>query len=143
MYFNGNDHLMEYNEINDVCYESNDAGAIYAGRNWRMRGNVIRYNYLHDISGFEGKGCVGVYLDDVVAPNSEVRDSIPDNFIIANLLFVNPKNPKQGEYQLGKNSLALKLGFKQVPFDKMGLYKSDNRVNWPDSKSNEINFQLN
>src|SRR5690606_1001685 len=63
-YFNGNDHIMEYNEIYDVCYESNDAGAIYAGRNWTMRGNIIRYNYLHDISGFEGKGCVGVYLDD-------------------------------------------------------------------------------
>jgi hypothetical protein len=64
IYFMGNEHLMEYNNINDVCYESNDAGAIYAGRNWTMRGNVIRYNYLHDISGFEGKGCVGIYLDD-------------------------------------------------------------------------------
>ncbi|MDQ2862938.1 MAG: right-handed parallel beta-helix repeat-containing protein, partial [Bacteroidota bacterium] len=64
IYFKGNDHLMEYNEIFDVCYESNDAGAIYAGRNWTMRGNTFRYNYLHDISGFEGKGCVGVYLDD-------------------------------------------------------------------------------
>ncbi len=269
IYFNGNDHLMEFNEINDVCYESNDAGAIYAGRNWTMRGNVIRYNYLHDISGFEDKGCVGVYLDDafsgvevignvfdnvsrammigggrdntvvnnvfidcvpslhvdarglgwmhdhpeewikeaeekgtiqgiaydqppyssrypklvhilndepkapkgnvislniceggvwdqnvgfwsmsiedkargyltdmkdnVVAPNSEVRDSVSDNFIIANLMFVDPKNPKQGGYQLNDNSPALKLGFKQIPFEKMGLYKSDNRVNWPAS----------
>jgi parallel beta-helix repeat protein len=64
VYFNGNDHLIEYNEIGDVCYESNDAGAIYAGRNWTMRGNIIRFNYLHDISGFERKGCVGIYLDD-------------------------------------------------------------------------------
>ena len=62
--FSGNDHQIEYNEIYRVCYESNDAGAMYAGRNWTMRGTVIRYNYLHDISGFEGKGCVGVYLDD-------------------------------------------------------------------------------
>lgn len=63
--FSGNDNVIEFNEIHSVCYESNDAGAIYAGRNWTMRGNVIRYNYLHDISGFEGRGCMGVYLDDM------------------------------------------------------------------------------
>jgi hypothetical protein len=62
--FSGNDNIIEYNELNDVCFESNDAGAIYTGRNWTMRGNVIRYNYLRNISGFEGKGCVGIYLDD-------------------------------------------------------------------------------
>ena len=62
--FLGNDHLIEFNEIDSACYESNDAGAIYTGRNWTMRGNMIRYNYLHNISGFEGKGCVGIYLDD-------------------------------------------------------------------------------
>ena len=64
MSFSGNDHLIELNEIHSVCCESNDAGAIYAGRNWTMRGTVIRYNYFHHISGFENRGCVGVYLDD-------------------------------------------------------------------------------
>ncbi|MHC1763725.1 MAG: right-handed parallel beta-helix repeat-containing protein [Verrucomicrobiia bacterium] len=63
--FGGNDHLMEFNEIHSVCFESNDAGAIYSGRDWTMRGTVIRHNYLHDITGFEGRGCVGVYLDDM------------------------------------------------------------------------------
>jgi len=63
--FGGNDHLMEFNEIHHVCLESNDAGAIYAGRDWTMRGTVIRHNYLHEITGFRGKGCVGVYLDDM------------------------------------------------------------------------------
>ncbi len=64
MGFGGNDHLIELNELHSVCYESNDAGAIYTGRNWTMRGTVIRHNYLHHISGFEDRGCVGVYLDD-------------------------------------------------------------------------------
>jgi hypothetical protein len=64
MGFGGNDHLIELNEIHSVCYESNDAGAIYTGRNWTMRGTVIRHNYLHHVSGFEDRGCVGVYLDD-------------------------------------------------------------------------------
>jgi len=63
--FGGNDHIIELNEIHSVCYESNDAGAIYTGRNWTMRGTVIRNNYMHHINGFEGRGCVGVYLDDM------------------------------------------------------------------------------
>ena len=63
--FSGNDHLIERNEIYNVCYESNDAGAIYTGRDWTMRGTVIKHNYLHHIAGFEEKGCNGVYLDDM------------------------------------------------------------------------------
>jgi len=63
--FSGNDHTIEFNEIHHVCLESNDAGAIYAGRDWTMRGTVIRHNYLHHIVGFQGRGCVGVYLDDM------------------------------------------------------------------------------
>lgn len=65
IFFSGNDNVIELNEIHSVCYESNDAGAIYSGRDWTQRGNLIRHNYLHDISGFEGRGCVGVYLDDM------------------------------------------------------------------------------
>jgi len=53
--FSGNDNTIEYNEIHSVCYESNDAGAIYAGRDWAGRGNVIQHNYLHHINGFEGR----------------------------------------------------------------------------------------
>jgi len=64
--FSGNDHVIEFNEIHSVCYESNDAGAIYSGRDWTMRGTLIRHNFLHHISGFEGRGCVGVYLDDML-----------------------------------------------------------------------------
>lgn len=259
IYFNGNEHLMEYNEISDACYESNDAGAIYAGRDWAMRGTVIRYNYLHDISGFEGQGCVGLYLDDafssaevtgnifqrvtrammlgggrdnivvnnifidcvpslhidargmnwmayhidawikeagekgtvlgldynhppystrypklltilqdepyspkgnvisgniclrgdwdkpagfwpvsiegiarpyltmennVVSRESEVLDPSSKSFVIADPLFVNPQHPEQGKFQLSSGSPALKLGFKQIPFEKIGLYKS-------------------
>ncbi|MBC7808312.1 MAG: right-handed parallel beta-helix repeat-containing protein [Akkermansiaceae bacterium] len=60
----GNDHLIEFNEIHSVLLESNDAGMIYAGQDWSMRGNKIRYNYLHHVYGREGRGCMGVYLDD-------------------------------------------------------------------------------
>ena len=63
--FGGNDHTIELNEIHHVCLESNDAGAIYAGRDWTMRGTVVRHNFMHHVAGFKNRGCVGVYLDDM------------------------------------------------------------------------------
>ena len=65
MMFEGNENRIEFNEVSMVCKETNDAGAVYGGRDWTQRGNLIRYNYLHDITGFENRGCVGVYLDDM------------------------------------------------------------------------------
>ena len=59
--FHGNEHVMEFNEIHHVCMETSDAGAIYSGRDFSWRGNVIRYNYLHHL----GAGDVrAIYLDD-------------------------------------------------------------------------------
>ena len=63
--FGGNDHLFEYNEIHNVCNESHDCGAIYAGRSWTLRGHVIRFNYLHHLCGKDGGPCNGIYLDDL------------------------------------------------------------------------------
>jgi hypothetical protein len=61
----GNDHIFEFNEFHSVVQGANDAGIMYAGYSPSMRGNVIRYNYFHDVYGFEGRGCNGVYLDDM------------------------------------------------------------------------------
>ncbi len=63
----GNEHLIELNEIHHVCKESNDAGAIYTGRDWTMRGTIIRHNYLHHLQGLEKRGCEGIYLDDMAS----------------------------------------------------------------------------
>ena len=64
--FGGNDHLIERNEIHDVCYEVDDAGSIYCGRDWGLRGNVIRHNFFHHIASRlpGGHGVHAVYLDD-------------------------------------------------------------------------------
>ncbi|MBM3498399.1 MAG: hypothetical protein FJX74_06975 [Armatimonadetes bacterium] len=65
--FADNDMTIEYNEIHSSVYQSNDAGAIYTSppdETWSMRGHKIRHNFLHNIHGFEGRGCHGVYLDD-------------------------------------------------------------------------------
>ncbi|PTX94465.1 right-handed parallel beta-helix repeat-containing protein [Opitutus sp. ER46] len=60
----GNDHVIEYNEIHHVTQETGDAGAIYTGRDWTYRGNVIRSNYLHDLKGPGLHGGTAIYLDD-------------------------------------------------------------------------------
>ncbi len=65
--FNGNNHIIEYNELHDLCDITQDVGAIYGGRDWTERGNVIRYNYLHDLGSFGKLGSVGVYLDDLLS----------------------------------------------------------------------------
>jgi hypothetical protein len=64
----GNEHVIELNEIHHVCQFSSDAGAIYAGRDWGARGNVVRHNFIHDVDTvFEGAGVHGVYLDDCLS----------------------------------------------------------------------------
>jgi hypothetical protein len=63
----GNDHVIEFNEIHDVCQETGDVGAFYMGRDWTARGTVIRYNYFHDISGPGMYGAMAVYLDDAAS----------------------------------------------------------------------------
>ncbi len=73
--FGGNDHVIELNEMHHVCQESNDAGAIYAGRDWTMRGTVVRHNFMHHVSGFQDRGCVGVYLDDMFC-GTEIRGNV-------------------------------------------------------------------
>lgn len=65
--YTGNNHVIEYNEIYDVCKDTSDTGAIYTGRSWTDRGNVIRYNYIHDMKMIDtatGMKMCAVYLDD-------------------------------------------------------------------------------
>ncbi|MCL5097624.1 MAG: alpha-L-fucosidase, partial [Candidatus Omnitrophica bacterium] len=235
--FSGNDQTIEYNEIHDAVFQSNDAGAIYTSppdETWSMRGHKIRFNYLHDIHGFEGRGCNGVYLDDCFS-SADISDNIfyrvatailigggRDN-IMTNNMFIDcgrafsidarglgwakgvgtfatrelidlhyqqppwsvkypeilhiledePLAPKgnvmarniswggkwgwtepkavpyvkfednlvdmdplfagkpPADFRLKEASPAWKLGFRPIPFDQIGLYKSDNRASWP------------
>jgi hypothetical protein len=64
--YGGNEHLFEYNEIYRVVMETGDAGAFYTGRDWTSQGNVLRYNYIHNLGGGDAGhvNTMGVYLDD-------------------------------------------------------------------------------
>ncbi len=41
-----------------------DVGVFYTGRDWASRGNVVRWNYIHDIPVKGGSGSQAIYLDD-------------------------------------------------------------------------------
>ncbi|MBQ8898355.1 MAG: right-handed parallel beta-helix repeat-containing protein [Clostridia bacterium] len=63
MTWSGPNHVIEYNEVYDVCLETSDCGALYSGRTFGSYGCVIRYNYIHDI-GDNGHWVHAIYWDD-------------------------------------------------------------------------------
>ncbi len=68
----GTDCVVEYNHIRHVNLETEDTGGYYNGGNWHIRGQVVRYNYIHDVLGYGRTGnrwtsphfAWGIYLDD-------------------------------------------------------------------------------
>ncbi len=63
----GNNHSVAFNNIHHVCQSTLDSGAIYSGRDWGARGNVIANNYVHDLHSVFGGDINGIYLDDCVS----------------------------------------------------------------------------
>jgi len=79
--FNSNDNVIEYNEIYNVVKETSDSGAIYTSRNWTTLGNVIRYNYFHDIKkdpSLLSFMTQAVYIDDMVG-GTQVTSNVFEN----------------------------------------------------------------
>lgn len=72
IYLHGNDHTIEYNEIDHACLESEDCGAFYIGRDPSERGNALRNNFFHHIAVphyprklfTDGQGTYSIYNDD-------------------------------------------------------------------------------
>jgi hypothetical protein len=70
---NGNDHLVEFNEVYRVVVESDDQGGVDMHADPTFRGNVIRNNYWHHIGNWRHEGEVpplgqaGIRLDDAIS----------------------------------------------------------------------------
>ncbi len=62
-----NESTIELNDIHDVCQTTADAGAIYAGKDWGARGNVVQHNFVHRLHSYFGRDLNGIYLDDAVS----------------------------------------------------------------------------
>lgn len=63
----GNDHIIEYNQIRFVVDESDDQGGLDVYYDPSYQGNIIRYNHWSDISGGTMHGAAGVRLDDMIS----------------------------------------------------------------------------
>jgi len=74
LYFNANDHVIEYNELHDGPHEGREIGAVYIyGADWFLmnRGTVIRNNFFHHISSHSSPnlthGLNAIHIDAVNA----------------------------------------------------------------------------
>lgn len=71
----GNDCIVEYNHIRHDNLMTEDTAGYYNGGNWHNRGQIVRYNYVHDTLGYGRRGgkwvsplfAWGIYFDDDVS----------------------------------------------------------------------------
>lgn len=119
--FSGCENVIEYNEIYNVLTEATDAGAIYCGRSYIQRGNVIRYNYLHDIVDKKGAmhSVAGIYLDDMFS-GTTVKSNMLNNVdsgiflnggrdtVIKNNIIMNKTAEDFGDATGGKYSILMR-----------------------------------
>lgn len=66
MRIEGNDHLIEFNDVHSVLTESDDQGGADMWGNCTYRGNVYRYNVWHHIKNPTSLGQAGIRLDDAI-----------------------------------------------------------------------------
>ncbi len=108
--YRGNNHIVEYNNIHDVCLLSDDAGAIYSGRSWIWYGNIIRYNCIYNVGSDEHKPD-GIYLDDALSGQQ----------IYGNLLINIPRNSIHiggGRDNIVTNNIIVNSGQNAIYFDE-------------------------
>ena len=71
MRIEGNDHIMEYNEVHSAVRESDDQGAMELFRNATYRGVIFRHNYYHQVgktgAGSAVHGQAGIRFDDAIS----------------------------------------------------------------------------
>jgi len=105
IYLHGNDQLIEFNEVHHAMMEGDDHGAFYMGRDPTERGNIIRYNYWHDIAPTNNTYCL--YFDDSGGDGSLVYGNIfqragyfatininnGSDIVMTNNVFINCRKP--------------------------------------------------
>jgi hypothetical protein len=69
MRIEGNDHIIEFNNIHHVVRESDDQGGLDIFGNPGYRGNIFRYNFWHGIGEGPEPPCgrAGIRLDDAIS----------------------------------------------------------------------------
>ena len=70
--YDGNDNVLEANEICRVALTSGDVGAFYTRQDWTSRGNLLRRNYVHDCPRANA-----FYIDD-----GDSGDTVEENVVV-------------------------------------------------------------
>lgn len=133
IWLQGNEHLIEANDIFNVCYETSDAGAIYMGRDLSEQGNKIWANRIRNVKSNvnspQSNFAAAIYLDDFASGTSVQNNIIEscdrgilvgggrDNFI---------KNNAMRDVAVGIHVDARGLSWANQLFDEWGLI---NRLN--------------
>jgi len=130
--FSGNNHIVEYNVVHDVCLHTSDAGAIYAGRHWDWYGNQINYNCIYNL-GSKGFMPDGIYLDDALSGQT----------VYGNLIINVPKNgilAGGGRDNDIRNNVIINTGENGICYDQRAIdciyegwfhdYSGENGVMW-------------
>ncbi len=78
IHIHGNEHLIQQNELDHLCLETADSGAIYLGHNPTYQGNRIIENWIHDVGEYNRTDVFGVYLDDF-ASGTTVHSNLFEN----------------------------------------------------------------
>jgi hypothetical protein len=66
IFLRGNDHVIEFNDVYNVCQLGESLGAFYYGRDPSEQGNIFRHNFVHHTGNPEklGYGPWAIYSDD-------------------------------------------------------------------------------
>jgi hypothetical protein len=88
LFYSSSQQLVQYNEIYRVLNFSSDCGAIYAWSDCGSYGNLIQYNFLHDLSSnLAGYGVHAIYLDGCLSGPTvfgNVIDNVASGAILHN-----------------------------------------------------------
>ncbi len=123
MRIEGNDHLIEFNEVHSVVLESDDQGALELFRNPTYRGVVFRHNYLHHIgkadSGISVHGQAAIRFDDAIS-----------GMLVYGNVFLRCSAAKFGAIQFnsGRDNLIENNLFLDCKYGISGGWRSSNNV---------------
>jgi hypothetical protein len=70
--YEGNDNVLEANEVCSIALTSGDVGAFYTRQDWTSRGNLLRRNYVHDCPRANA-----FYIDD-----GDSGDTVEENIVL-------------------------------------------------------------
>lgn len=93
--WHGNFNVIEYNDVHDVCKETDDAGALHSDRDYSTCGNIIRYNYVHNVVGLKKPpgiptaGAKMVYLDSNASGDEFIGNIFQDGDPVSDAIFIN------------------------------------------------------